>query len=78
MTNPVAAMLARHYCVAGTELSHPVRQAIAEIERLSADVNALRLAAWLVVTAAEYDEWERGMAALRAAVDAGDAPKGAK
>jgi hypothetical protein len=34
--NPVAQMLARHYCVAGTEPSHPVRQAIAEIERLSA------------------------------------------
>jgi hypothetical protein len=40
--NPVAAMLARHYCVAGTEPSHPVRQAIAEIERLQAEVDALR------------------------------------
>jgi len=47
--NDIAEQLRRHYSVDGTEPEHPIRRAIAEIERLTAERDALRAFGWDVM-----------------------------
>lgn len=58
MTDDIIATLRQHYAIAGTEPTHPVRRAIAEIERLRAALAAApqpEPVAWYLPQEGTYD-----------------------